>query len=196
MPPSRRKSPSVVSPLKPDQWPFATDEERAAGWAEPRFDRRRKDRRRKDRRAATSDRRMSDTPDTPSTEAGHPLVILTDAGRAMLRDPLYRHAVGHVRAIEREAAERATRQEAADASGLRGAAQWLVDIHADSVAIERGSALWEDLQRLRAALAQEAPERPLDVHCPGCSGYIVPAYLEREPCPGLASPTTDTPEDG
>lgn len=33
------------------------------------------------------------------------------------------------------------------------AAQWLVDIHADSIAIERGSALWEDIQRLRTALA-------------------------------------------
>lgn len=39
-----------------------------------------------------------------------------------------------------------------DTSGLRAAAQWLVDIHADDTTIDRGSALWEDLQRLRAAL--------------------------------------------
>ena len=36
---------------------------------------------------------------------------------------------------------------------LREAAEWLVKIHADDVTIPRGSALWEDLQALRAALA-------------------------------------------
>lgn len=35
----------MVTLLKPDAWPFSTDEERAAAWAEPRFDRRRRDRR-------------------------------------------------------------------------------------------------------------------------------------------------------
>lgn len=34
----------MVRELTPDLWPFATDEERAAGWAEPRFNRRRKSR--------------------------------------------------------------------------------------------------------------------------------------------------------
>jgi hypothetical protein len=32
----------VVMKLKPSEWPFATDEERAEGWATPEFDRRRK----------------------------------------------------------------------------------------------------------------------------------------------------------
>lgn len=36
---------------------------------------------------------------------------------------------------------------------LRAAAKWLTDIWANNVAIERGSALWEDIQRLRAALS-------------------------------------------
>lgn len=40
---------------------------------------------------------------------------------------------------------------------LRAAAQWLVDIWADNVAIEQGSALWEDIQRLRAALSLQPP---------------------------------------
>lgn len=31
----------MVRPLRPDEWPYATDDERAAGWREPRFNRRR-----------------------------------------------------------------------------------------------------------------------------------------------------------
>lgn len=47
----------MVRPLKPDEWPFATDEERAAGWREPRFDRRKK-----------VDRRLSELPQEPDPD--------------------------------------------------------------------------------------------------------------------------------
>jgi hypothetical protein len=33
----------MVRPLNPSEWPFATDEERAEGWQDPRFDRRKRE---------------------------------------------------------------------------------------------------------------------------------------------------------
>jgi hypothetical protein len=43
---------------------------------------------------------------------------------------------------------------------LRRAAEWLVSIHADDVSIPKGSALWEDLQSLKAALALPVQDEP------------------------------------
>jgi hypothetical protein len=43
----------------------------------------------------------------------------TEAGQTMLRDPLYRHAIGHVLAIEEQAAAEARRELLAKVEALR-----------------------------------------------------------------------------
>jgi len=50
-------------------------------------------------------------------------------------------------------------------SDLRSAAEWMVKVHADDVSI-RGTALWEDLQALKAALADSpSPLTPEALPC-------------------------------
>lgn len=111
---------------------------------------------------------MSDLTTAPATDGTSPA---TAAGRRLLpwlaghffegRTPAeaWDKATADIIAIETEAATSAGPEEPGleRLREIERRAKWLTDIWADNIAIGRGTALWEDITALRAALHREPP---------------------------------------